>query len=126
MDWAARHPGRTRSLVVMETFLRPMSWAEYPPGAVEFFKTLRTPGDGERMALEENWFIEQALRATNPGISDEDLEAYRRPYPTPESRRPLLAWPRQILSTALRPMSPSASMPTRHGWHRRRRSRRRC
>lgn len=96
MDWAARHPGRIRGLAVMETFLRPMTWEEYPAGAVEFFKTLRTPGGGERMALEENWFIEQALRATNPGISDEDLTVYRRPYPTPESRRPLLAWPRQI------------------------------
>ncbi|WP_199037838.1 haloalkane dehalogenase [Glycomyces salinus] len=96
MDWAARHPGRARGLVVMETFLRPMTWAEYPAGAVEFFKTLRTPGAGERMALEENWFIEQALRATNPGITEADLDVYRSPYPTPGSRRPLLAWPRQI------------------------------
>ncbi|MQM27332.1 haloalkane dehalogenase [Glycomyces albidus] len=96
LDWAARHPDRIRGVAVMETFLRPMTWAEYPAGAVEFFRTLRTPGAGERMALDENWFIETALRATNAGIADEDLAVYRKPYPDPRSRRPLLAWPRQI------------------------------
>jgi haloalkane dehalogenase len=96
LDWAARHPDRIRGAVVMETFLRKMTWAEYPAGAVEFFRTLRTPGAGEQMALEENWFIETALRATNGGIADEDLAAYRKPYPDPASRKPLLAWPRQI------------------------------
>ncbi|GAA1676347.1 haloalkane dehalogenase [Glycomyces endophyticus] len=96
LDWAARHPDRIRGVVVMETFLRPMTWEEYPAGAVGFFRALRTPGEGERMALEENWFIETALRATNGGISDEDLAVYRKPYPDPASRRPLLAWPRQI------------------------------
>lgn len=96
LDWAARHPGRARGVVVMETFLRPMTWDEFPAGAVEFFRTLRTPGAGEQMALEENWFIENAVRATNGGITDEDLAVYRKPYPDPESRRPLLAWPRQI------------------------------
>ena len=29
-------------------------------------------------------------------LSDADMEAYRRPYPTPESRRPLLEWARAI------------------------------
>lgn len=107
LDWAARHPtvrdygsasvaAGARAVVVMETFLRPMTWAEFPAGAVEFFRTLRTPGAGERMALEENWFIENAIRATNGGISDEDMAVYRKPYPDPQSRGPLLAWPRQI------------------------------
>lgn len=96
LDWAARHPGQARGVVVMETFLRPMTWSEYPAGAVEFFRTLRTSGAGEHMALEENWFIENAIRATNGGITDEDLAVYRKPYPDPASRKPLLAWPRQI------------------------------
>ena len=96
MDWASRHPSAVAGLAVAEAFLRPMTWAEYPAAAVGFFRTLRTPGDGERLALEENWFIETALRATNPGIDDADLDVYRRPYPDPESRRPLLQWPREI------------------------------
>ncbi len=96
MDWAARHPERVRGLVLLETFLRPMTWAEYPARAVEFFRTLRTPGDGERMALDDNWFIEFGLRATSPDISDADLDAYRAPFPDRASRRPLLQWPREI------------------------------
>ncbi|THV42704.1 haloalkane dehalogenase [Glycomyces buryatensis] len=109
LDWAARHPGRTRGVVLMETFLRPMTWAEFPAGAVEFFRTLRTPGAGEQMALEENWFIENAVRATNGGVSDADMDVYRGPYPTPESRRPLLAWPRQIpLAEAGGPFEPAS------------------
>ncbi|GAA2300609.1 haloalkane dehalogenase [Glycomyces scopariae] len=111
LDWAARHPDRIRGVAVMETFLRKMTWAEYPAGAVGFFRALRTPGEGERMALEENWFIENAVRATNGGISDEDLAVYRKPYPDPESRRPLLAWPRQIplAETADGPYEPAAT-----------------
>ncbi|HEV3355421.1 MAG TPA: haloalkane dehalogenase [Pseudonocardiaceae bacterium] len=96
MDWAARHPERVRGLVLLETFLRPMTWAEYPARAVDFFRALRTPGEGERMALDDNWFIETGLRATSPNISDADLDAYRAPYPDRASRRPLLQWPREI------------------------------
>jgi haloalkane dehalogenase len=94
-DWAARHPGRIRGIVLSETFLRPMTWADYPPPVDDLFKAIRTPGVGEKMVLEENWFIEVALRATNPGISDDDLAAYRAPYPDPDSRLPLLQWGRQ-------------------------------
>jgi haloalkane dehalogenase len=96
LDWAARHPGRVRGVALLETFLRPMTWAEYPSPADQLFRALRTPGTGEQMVLEENWFIETALRATNPGISDETLAAYRAPYPDAASRRPLLQWPREI------------------------------
>jgi haloalkane dehalogenase len=96
LDWAARHPERARGVALLETFLRPMTWAEYPSPADELFRMLRTPGVGEQMVLEENWFIETALRATNPGITDDDLAVYRAPYPDPASRRPLLQWPREI------------------------------
>jgi haloalkane dehalogenase len=96
MDWAARHPERVRGLVLLETFLRPMTWAEYPARAVDFFRALRTPGEGERMALDDNWFIETGLRATSPNISDADLDVYRAPYPDRAARRPLLQWPREI------------------------------
>jgi haloalkane dehalogenase len=94
-DWAARHPGRTRAIVLSETFLRPMTWADYPPPVDGLFQAIRTPGTGEQMVLEENWFIEVALRATNPGISEEDLAVYRSPYPDPVSRLPLLQWGRE-------------------------------
>ena len=30
------------------------------------------------------------------GLTDEEMEVYRRPYPTERSRRPTLAWPREL------------------------------
>lgn len=49
------------------------------------------------MVLEENVFIEQAFNAAVLTVmSEEDREAYRAPYPTVESRRPLLEWPRAM------------------------------
>ncbi|MFI9332675.1 haloalkane dehalogenase [Kitasatospora sp. NPDC052868] len=96
-DWAARHPGRVRGLVFTETIVKPMAWAEFPEGGRELFRSIRTPGVGEAMILDDNAFIEQAL----PGsvatpLSPADLDVYRRPYPTRESRRPLLQWPRSM------------------------------
>jgi haloalkane dehalogenase len=96
-DWAARHPGRARGVAFLETIVRPMDWEEFPPSARPVFESLRTPGAGEAAVLEQNLFIEQALPAgVSTGLAAEDLAAYRKPYPTPQSRRPLLAWPRAM------------------------------
>jgi haloalkane dehalogenase len=94
-DWASRHAGRVRGVAFMETIVRPMTWADFPASARPRYEVLRGAGTGETKVLDENFFIEQALRATTlNGLSDEDLELYRKPYPTRESRRPLLEWPR--------------------------------
>jgi haloalkane dehalogenase len=94
-DWAARHPDRVRGMAFMETIIRPMGWDDLPgSGSRPRYEMLRSPA-GEQKVLDENFFIEQALRATiMSGLSDADLDVYRAPYPTRESRRPLLAWPR--------------------------------
>ncbi|HEX8803542.1 MAG TPA: haloalkane dehalogenase [Acidimicrobiales bacterium] len=97
LDHAARHPGRVRGVALMETILKPMTWADFPGPGRPRYEALRASGTGEAKVLDENFFIEQALRATvRTGLSDEDLDVYRAPYPTRESRRPLLAWPRAM------------------------------
>jgi haloalkane dehalogenase len=96
-DWAARHPGRVRGIAFTETIVKPMSWDDFPAAARPLFELMRTPGVGETMVLDQNAFIEQALpRTTARGLSDGDLEVYRRPYPTRQSRVPLLQWPRAM------------------------------
>ncbi|MEV0251341.1 haloalkane dehalogenase [Nocardia sp. NPDC050712] len=95
MDWAARHPGRVRGLAVLETFLRPGTAGEMPPQARELFAKYRG-AEGERMVLEQNMFIEFNLPAQVTDLAPADHEVYRAPYPTPASRKPLLAWPREI------------------------------
>lgn len=97
MDWAARNPDRLRGLVLMETIMRPYRWADMPAGARPRYEALRGPGTGEAKVLDENFFIEQALRLTTlMGLSDADLDVYRQPYPTRDSRLPLLQWPRAM------------------------------
>jgi haloalkane dehalogenase len=94
-DWAARHPHRVRGIAFMETIVRPMSWDDFPGAGRARYETLRGAGTGEAKVLDENFFIEQALRLTSlKGIADADLAVYAAPYPTRDSRRPLLEWPR--------------------------------
>jgi haloalkane dehalogenase len=96
-DWASRHPERTRAVAFMEPIVRPLATAEFPAAARSLFEAMRTAGVGERMVLKENFFIEQALPSTVlRGLGTDELQAYREPYPTPDTRRPMLTWPRMM------------------------------
>ncbi len=97
LDWAARHPGRVRGVILLEAILKPLSLHELSAPARERFGDFRTPGVGEQLVLEQNIFIETAFKGgvLNP-LDDEAMAPYRAPYPTPDSRRPLLAWPRML------------------------------
>jgi haloalkane dehalogenase len=97
-DWAMRHEAAVRGLAFMEAIITPVeSWEQFPEGARETFRAMRTPGVGERLVLEENVFIEQLLpRAVVRGLSETERAHYRAPFPDPASRKPVLAWPRQI------------------------------
>jgi len=58
---------------------------------------MRSPA-GEQIVLVKNVFVERLLPASViRGLGPEELERYRAPYREPgESRRPTLAWPREI------------------------------
>ncbi|MFI5588490.1 haloalkane dehalogenase [Amycolatopsis sp. NPDC051758] len=96
-DHAARHPGRVRGLAFFETIVKPMAWDDLSPQAAERSKKIRTPGIGEDMVLTQDLFIRQAFTGgVRTPVGDDDLAAYLAPFPTPESRRPVLAWARQL------------------------------
>lgn len=96
---AARRPDFVRGLAFME-FIRPMpTWQDFHQveAARETFRKFRTPGEGEAMILEANAFVERVL----PGgimrtLSEDEMAPYRAPFPTPDSRRPVLAFPREL------------------------------
>ena len=96
-DWANRHRAAVKGLAYMEALVRPLTPAASDSPVRSFFEALRSPA-GERMALEENQFVERQLpRAILRTLSDEEMAAYRRPFATPgEGRRPTLTWPRQL------------------------------
>jgi haloalkane dehalogenase len=89
----------------METIVRPMTWNDFLGAAQPRLETLRAPRTGETKVLDENFLVEVALRDTVlNGLSDEDVDMYRKPYPTRESRRPLLAWSRSFPMEVNQPM----------------------
>lgn len=113
---AARRPDLIRGLAFME-FIRPLaSWDDFHNNDVarQTFQAFRTPGVGERLVLEENLFVERILPGSiQRTLTDEEMQAYRRPFPTPESRRPVLAFPR-LLPIAGEPADMCALLESAH------------
>jgi haloalkane dehalogenase len=96
-DWAARHPERVKGIAFFESIVKPMAWENLSPQAAERSRLIRTTGPGEELVLEKNLFVRQAFTGgVLTPVPDEDLQAYLAPYPTPEARKPILAWARQI------------------------------
>ncbi|MFJ3984975.1 haloalkane dehalogenase [Streptomyces fungicidicus] len=95
-DRAARLPDRVRGLAFTETIVKPLVGDEFPQAGRELFTLLRTPGVGEEMVLEKSLFIEGLPDTLVTPLEPADLEVYRRPFPTPRSRRPVLAWTRMM------------------------------
>jgi haloalkane dehalogenase len=94
---AARKPEFVRGLAFME-FIWPMpTWDDFHAAGREIFRNFRTPGLGEKMILEGNAFVEQILPgATIRKLTDDEMAAYRAPFPTPASRRPTWRFPNEL------------------------------
>jgi len=96
---ARRRPDFVRGLAFME-FIRPIpTWEEFLRGSAarEIFRKFRTPGEGEKLILEDNAFVERVL----PGsimrkLTRAEMAAYRAPFPTPQSRRPVWRFPNEL------------------------------
>jgi haloalkane dehalogenase len=96
-DWAARHPERVLGIAFLESIVKPMAWEELSPQARKRSEAIRAAGTGEDLVLEQDLFIRQAFTGgVLTPVAGEDLEAYLAPYPTRDSRRPILAWARQL------------------------------
>lgn len=96
---AARRPEFVRGLAFME-FIRPMpTWQDFHQveAARETFRKFRTPGEGEKMILDGNAFVERVLPGSiKRKLSDEEMAVYRAPFPTPQSRRPVWRLPNEL------------------------------
>ncbi len=94
--WAFRHPERVRAIAYMEAIVPPRRGDDAPAGRAAIFRALRSPA-GERLVLEENFFVETVLpRSVLRPLSGEEMAAYRAPFAGREARRPTLAWPREL------------------------------
>jgi len=97
-DWAMRHESRVRGIAFMEPIMMPVpTWEQFPEAVRDVFQKMRTPGVGEAMVLDENFFVEHLLPgAVVRKLTTAEMEHYRAPFPDRASRKPTLAWPRQI------------------------------
>ncbi|MEU0881052.1 haloalkane dehalogenase [Lentzea sp. NPDC005914] len=91
-DWAARHPSRVAGIAFFETIVKPMTGSELPLPAQERVRRFRTTE-----VLEDNGFVRQAYTGgVLTPVSDSDMAAHLAPFPDASSRRPVLAWARQM------------------------------
>lgn len=96
-DYALRHPDNVKGIAFHEAVNFTFTWDTFPPIFREYFRQFRTPKVGWQLICEENAFIEKVL----PGgiirkLSQEEHDAYRKPFPTAESRKPLWAMPNMV------------------------------
>lgn len=105
LGFAIRHPDRIKRLVISNTWAS-ARWPVAPfPRLIEL---IRSPG-GEKFVLEKNGYLERALTGTTrhaERISGPVMDAYRAPFPTPESRVAMLCWSRDIPVTQDDPSYP--------------------
>lgn len=93
---AFRQPETVKAIAYMEAIVQPRRWEDFPPGRDGIFRALRSP-QGERMILDENFFIETVLpKGILRTLSDEEMDSYRAPYRDRDARLPTLVWPREL------------------------------
>jgi len=96
-DYAYRYQDNVKAIVFMESIYRIPSMAELNALPRRLFTAFRTKGIGELIVMGGNGFVENVLPLSIVReLSEDEMNAYREPFPTFGSRYPTLVWPRQI------------------------------
>ena len=101
LDYAARHPDNVKAVALLEAIMAPVfpaaGYDDLPPMLEKFFTTLRSE-QGTRLMVEQNYFVEKALPdMVMRELGEAEMDAYRAPFETRESRRRVIVpWPNQI------------------------------
>lgn len=108
-DYAAKNPDRVKAVAFMEAAVwsgpveapygPPKAELKPRPGAMESFAgiimQIKTPGVGEKMILEDNFFLEQlVLPGFDNLLTEDEKNAYREPFADGKNRLPMLQFPR--------------------------------
>jgi len=95
LGFATRYSERIKHLVLMNTW----AFAPWPGGVFPRLLQIIRSERGEVFVLRKNGYLEPALIGTtyhSEKLTNSILEAYRAPFPTPESRLAMLCWSRDI------------------------------
>jgi len=95
LGFAVRHPQRIKRLVLLNTW----AFARWPGGPFPRLLEIIRSERGENFVLKRNGYLEPALTGTTyhtENLTPAVMEAYKAPYPVPETRTALLCWSRDI------------------------------
>jgi haloalkane dehalogenase len=93
---AFRHPEQIKAIAYMEAMVQPRRWTDWPNGRDAMFRAMRSQ-EGERLVLDENFFIETVLpKSVLRRLSEQEMDAYRAPFRERDARLPMLIWPREL------------------------------
>jgi haloalkane dehalogenase len=98
--YAKRHPHNVRAIAFFEAIVRPYPWHQFStPEFREIFRQFRSGGvggPGWQLIVEQNMFIEQLLpQAAGRPLNETEMNWYREPFRTLESRLPVWRFPRE-------------------------------
>ncbi|WP_273049639.1 haloalkane dehalogenase [Pseudoalteromonas sp.] len=97
-NWANTHRDAVKAIAFMEAIVTNFpTWDDFPKDLHGPIGTLRS-AEGEKMVLDDNFFIETILPATiTRQLTQKEHDEYRRPFINAgEERRAILAGPRQL------------------------------
>ena len=95
-DWASKNIERLAGIIYMESIVCPLDWNDWDTKSAPLFKAFRSEA-GEKLIIEKNIFVERVLPGSVlRGLTEEEMNVYRKPFLKKEDRRPTLDWPNQI------------------------------
>jgi haloalkane dehalogenase len=93
---ATAQPHRFSAFVIGNTW----AWPKSDPATQLFSRLLGGPIGGY-LILQRNFFVERIIpgNVKRHKLGQDVMDAYRGPFPTPDSRRPMHVFPREILAS---------------------------
>ncbi|KZS43010.1 hypothetical protein AWE51_16845 [Aquimarina aggregata] len=91
----ANHKDNIKAIVFMEGIIQDIG-TFFPKENIDFFNKLRGPG-GYKMIAEDNIFLNNVLPTwVSRDLTQEELDAYKAPFQTIESRKPIWKFVSQV------------------------------
>ncbi len=90
-EYARRHSDNVKAIAFYESHLRPItSWSMLSLPVQQFASLLERPKASYRAIVEQNYLVNKMLpRGAIHRLSEEVMSHYRKPFLTPQSRKPL-------------------------------------
>lgn len=98
LHWARQHSVRVAGLVLLE-FVRPFAtWEDFAdPETRQHWKTFRDPVKGRELIIQQNLIMgPMIVHAAKRGLTEQELEHYRKPFLEPAAREVIWKWTTQI------------------------------